>query len=393
MDFDFDTSVNRLDSHSVKYAGRLAKFGDAEVFPAWVADMDFATAPCVREAVAERAQHPIYGYTVVPDSLYETVIDWHREQHGWAIERESIVLTPGTLPALSAVIEALTATDDGVLIQPPVYGPFASITHGSGRTLVANPLVEHDGHYQMDREHLWHCMAKGARLLLLCNPHNPVGRVWSRSDLESVLEMARIHDCAVLSDDIHADLTYADNRFVPLGSLAQQGDRVISAVSPCKTFNLQGLALTALVIPDPATRKAIRAVIGQRHLSNFNPFSLTAAEAAWRDGATWHDALVSYLQDTRDAVTSFVHERLAPIRVTPPQAGYLMWLDCRAWDMTDTELRDFFIRDCRLGLSPGTDFGDGGSAHMRLNIGAPRTQILAALQAVEAAMRTRELCP
>lgn len=389
MSFDFDQPVDRSGTHSVKFDARTAVFGHAEVTPLWVADMDFASPPCVGDAIAARARHPLYGYTLVPDSLYQTIIDWHAERHGWHIERDWIMLTPGTLPALSIIMEALTGQAAGVVIQPPVYGPFAAITGACNRRLVANPLREDHGEYRIDLEHLERCAAEGARLLLLCNPHNPVGNVLTRSELETILEITRRHDFIVVSDDIHGDLAYGDADFVPLGALARPDDRMVSAVSPGKTFNIQGLALTALIVPDPGLREALAWVMAARRLDNFNPFSLVAAEAAWRDGGPWRDALVGYLQATRDAAVDYIRQHLAPIRVTPPQAGYLMWLDCRDLGMNNAELKRFFIEDCHLGLNPGTDFGDGGRGFMRLNFGSPRQRIMDALKAVRAALERR----
>ncbi|HET7662037.1 MAG TPA: PatB family C-S lyase [Rhodanobacteraceae bacterium] len=380
--FDFDQTIDRGGTHSVKFDARAAVFGDADVTPLWVADMDFAVAPCISEAVAARARHPVYGYTLVSDSLYRAVIDWHAERHDWRIGRDAIMLTPGTLPALSAAIEAFTQPGEGVIIQPPVYGPFAALAKAAGRKVTANPLIETGGRYRIDLDHLERCAADGARLLLLCNPHNPVGRVWNRSELKAILDISRRHGLTIVSDDIHGDLTYSDADYVPLGRLARSGDRVMSAVSPCKTFNIQGLALTALIVPDPACRATLANVLAARRLDNFNPFSLAAAEAAWRHGGSWRDALVTYLQTTRDAVVDHVRRHLAPIRVTSPQAGYLMWLDCRELGMGDAELRRFFIERCRLGLNPGVDFGAGGSGFMRLNIASPRARIMQALEAI-----------
>jgi cystathionine beta-lyase len=387
--FDFDQSIDRTGTHSVKFDARASKFGDASVTPLWVADMDFAAPPCVIEAVTARAQHPIYGYTLVPETVYDAVIDWHAARYDWTIEREGIVLTPGTLPALSVAIAALTEPAAGVIIQPPVYGPFAAIIEGCGRRVVANPLIEKDGHYRIDHEHLERCAAEGARMLVLCNPHNPVGRVWDRGDLDAILALTRRYDLTVFSDDIHADVTYSDADFVPLGRLARASDRVITALSPSKTFNIQGLALTALIVPDRARREAINAAVTARHLENFNPFSLVAAAAAWGEGGAWRDALVAYLQATRDQLVDYVNRDLAPLRVRPPEASYLMWLDCRELGVDDAALEDFFIARCGLGLNAGTEFGIGGSGFMRLNIGAPRARIMDALQSIRRALKER----
>lgn len=386
MAFDFDQPIDRSGTHSVKFDARVSKFGRADVMPLWVADMDFASPPCISDAIAARARHPIYAYTMVPDSLYQAVIDWHAARHDWIIERDHIALTPGTLPALSACIEAFTQAGDGVIVQPPVYGPFAALVEAAGRRVVANPLIEADGACRIDLEHLERCAREGARLLLLCHPHNPVGRVWDLATLEAVLDITRRHGLTVVSDEIHGDLAFSDADYAPLTRLAQPGDRVVGAVSPCKTFNIQGLALTALVAPDPACRQTLAQVLDARRLDNFNPFSLAAAEAAWRDGGPWCDALVAYLQATRDAVVDHVRRHLAPIRVTPPQAGYLMWLDCRELGMNDAALQSFFIERCHLGLNPGTDFGMEGSGFMRLNIASPRARIMQALDSIGEAL-------
>ncbi|HET7299467.1 MAG TPA: aminotransferase class I/II-fold pyridoxal phosphate-dependent enzyme, partial [Oleiagrimonas sp.] len=212
--FDFDQLIDRGGTHSVKFDARTAVFGDADVTPLWVADMDFAVAPCISEAVTARACHPVYGYTLVPDSLHQATIDWHAARHGWSIKRDDIMLTPGTLPALSVAIEAFTQPGDGVIIQPPVYGPFAALAKAAGREVAANPLIETGGRYRIDLDHLERCAAEGARLLLLCNPHNPVGRVWSRSELEAMLDISRRHGLTIVSDDIHGDLTYDDAEYL-----------------------------------------------------------------------------------------------------------------------------------------------------------------------------------
>lgn len=389
MGWNFDEAVDRAGTHSVKHDARESVFGRADVTPLWIADMEFAAPPCVQQAIAERARHPLYGYTLVPESLVHAVIDWHAARYAWTVDPDSLLFSPGTLPALSLIIAALTAPDDGVVIQPPVYSHFTDVVQNADRPLMTNPLLEQDGKYRMDLDHLEQCFADGGQLLVLCNPHNPVGRVWDRDELEAVLALARRHDVTVVSDDIHCDLTYADAGFVPLGRLARADDRVISVLSPGKTFNTQGLALAAVVVPRSDLHEAISDTLTARQLFNFNPFSLVAAEAAWRDGNPWREALLAYLQTTRDAVVAFVRQQLTPIRVTPPQAGYLMWLDCRELGLDDTQLADFFIRECGLGLNPGTEFGTGGSGFMRLNIGAPRAHIMTALERLRAGLAAR----
>lgn len=385
MSFDFDQTISREGTASVKYDGRIAYFGTADVTPLWVADMDFAAPPAVTAALAARAAHPIYGYTRYPDSLYDALIVWLRQRHGWPVEREWIVMCPGVVPSLHAAVMAFAQPGEGVIVQPPVYFPFFSAVTSSARRLIENPLRLTDGRYRIDFEHLEQCAAAGAKLLLLCSPHNPVGRVWQRDELAEILRIARRHKLVVLSDEIHADLVYPDRHHTVLATLADESDNLITAVAPSKTFNIPGLGLSCLVIPDPELRAAIGAVFTTLHVSASNPFSIVAFEAAYRDGGAWLDALMAYLQTTRDFVLDYARRHLPGIRPIAPEGTYLVWLDCRGMQLSDAALRDFFIRQARLGMNPGTVFGTGGSGFMRLNLASPRHVIAEALARVSQA--------
>jgi len=385
---DFDREIAREASHAVKYAARKATFGTEDVQPMWVADMDFAVPEAVTRALVERAQHPIYGYTLPPDSVYDALIAWMLKRHGWQIEREWILLVPGVVPSLNAVVMALTEPGEGVIVQPPVYFPFFSAATKTGRKLIENPLQLVGDRYGIDFEHLEACAAK-ARLLLLCSPHNPVGRVWTRDELEQVLTIARRHGLTVLSDEIHADLVYPEFRHHALGQLAGDGHEIVTAIAPSKTFNIPGLGLSALIVPDSARRNAIFKVLDMIHMSAGNPFSLAAFEAAYREGEPWLEELLSYLRETRDEAARFIATHLPAIRLVPPEATYLLWLDCRGLGMSDAELKRFFVRDAQLGLSPGVLFGEHGSSFMRMNIGAPRHLVMQALQRLHTALLKR----
>jgi cystathionine beta-lyase len=386
---DFDRAIDRTGTHSVKHDGRAAFFGTADVLPLWVADMDFAAPEAVTRALRERAAHPVYGYTFYPESLYTALIDWFAARHGWTIARDAILMVPGVVPSLHAAVQAFTRPGEGVIVQPPVYYPFFSAVTASGRELVLNPLREEDGHYAMDFAHLEQCAAAGARLLLLCSPHNPVGRVWNRDELEELLRIARRHRLVILSDEIHADLVYPGHRHIPLATLATAADVVVTAVAPSKTFNIPGLGLSSLIVPDPVRQAALKQVFDRMALGHSNPFSIAAFEAAYRDGAAWLDALRVYLRDTRDAVAAFLAAQLPAIRLAPPEGTYLLWLDCRDLGMSDDELREFFITRARVGLNPGISYGAAGSGFMRLNIGAPRRVISEALNRISTALARR----
>ncbi len=388
MSFDFSRDINRSGSASLKYDGRQNMFGTAEVIPLWVADMDFPAPPAVTAALAARAVHPIYGYTIYPDSLYQALIHWLKQRHGWEVQREWIVMCPGVVPTLHAAVMAYAGPGGSVIVQPPVYFPFFSAVTSTGGQLLLNPLHLENGRYTIDFDHLEQCAAK-ARLLLLCSPHNPVGRVWSKSELERLLRIAEKHDLIVFSDEIHADLLYPESKHCTLSLLAGNSPNIVTAVAPSKTFNIPGLNLSALIVPDQERRTAIAQAFDTMHVSASNPFSIVAFEAAYREGAAWLDELLVYLRDTRDFVDEYLTTHLPEIRLIQPEGTYLLWLDCRtlgvALRKTDAQLKHFFVHEAHVGMSPGTLFGESGSGFMRMNIGAPRHVIAAALENIKKA--------
>ncbi len=383
----FDRIIQRAGTSSTKYDGRFAMFGREDVAPVWVADMDFPAPPAVTEALIERARHPIYGYTLYPDSLFEAVIDWMQRRHAWAIQREWIVMCPGVVPSLNATVMALTKPGDSAIIQPPVYFPFFSAVTQTGRRLIQNPLKLENGRYSMDFDHLEQCIHDAkVRLLLFCSPHNPVGRVWSPGELARLLQIAEKHELVIFSDEIHADLIYPGNQHTVLATLEGSMDRVITAMAPSKTFNIPGLNLSALIIPDETLRKTIVEVFSTWHVSASNPFSVTAFETAYREGEAWLEALCKYLRDTRDCVAAFLAEHLSQITLISAEGTYLLWLDCSALNMNDADLKHFFIHQAKVGMSPGVLFGREGSGFMRLNIAAPREVIMQVLRNIQSAL-------
>lgn len=383
---DFDQQIERANTHSVKFDARRAVFGSEDVLPMWVADTDFAAPQAIVEALVERARHPVYGYSLYPESLYQAMIDWFARRHHWQIDRESILLAPGVVPSLHAVAMAFAGEGEGIIVQPPVYPPFFSAAAKTGRRLVANPLVRRDGEYRMDLEHLEQCAAQ-AGVLALCSPHNPVGRVWRESELRELLAIARRHNLVILSDDIHCDLVFPGHRHTMLAGLATEQDQIITAVAPSKTFNIAGMGLSALVVPDPEHRRALKSAFEAMHMEAANPFSIAAFEAAYRHGGSWLDALLEYLQGNVDLVSCYLAEHVPQIRMDQPEGTYLLWLDCKALGMDDVQLKAFFIREARVGMNPGVSFGEQGSGYMRLNVGTPRATVLEALERIAAAVR------
>ena len=382
MTFDFDREISRAGTHSVKWDGRAEYFGREDVMPLWVADMDFAAPDAVTEALQSRAAHPIYGYTKFPEEIYAALISWLQRRHGWRVEREWIVMAPGVVPSLYAAVAAFTQAGEGVIVQPPVYFPFMSCVKETGRKLIENLLKLEHGRYGFDLAHLERCAAQGARLLLLCSPHNPVGRVWQRQELQGVLAIAKHYDMVVLSDEIHADLLYPGIRHTPLATLDGAAERVITTVAPSKTFNIPGLGLSAIIVPNTEHRAAINKAFGLLQVSPANPFSITAFIAAYNGGEPWVDELMIYLAATRDAVRDFLQARLPQIQMVEAEGTYLLWLDCRSLGMNDKQLKEFFVGKAGVGLSPGIVFGEVGRGFMRMNIAAPRKVIMAAIERI-----------
>jgi len=383
--FDFDKIINRVETDSVKYDGRLGYFGTEDVIPLWVADMDFSAPNEVTRALTERAKHPIYGYTLYSESLFSAMQNWFINRHHWSINRESIIMCPGVVPSLHAAILALTDEGDGIIVQSPVYFPFFSAVTKTKRSLILNPLQLDNKQYHFNLAHLEKCAAEGAKAILFCSPHNPVGRVWHQDELEAVLGIVRQYGLTIISDEIHADLIFPDQQHIPLASLATDVD-IVTTVSPSKTFNIPGLGLSALVADKAADRVAINQVFDSWHVSAANPFSIAAFEAGYRYGNTWLDALMVYLNDTRIAVKDYLEQNLPEISLIDSEGTYLLWLDCRAMGLSDAELKRFFIEKASVGMSPGIIFGEAGRGFMRMNIATSRKVVFQALQQIDKAI-------
>tara|TARA_R110002050_G_scaffold57423_5_gene129217 strand:+ start:135858 stop:137048 length:1191 start_codon:yes stop_codon:yes gene_type:complete len=383
---DFDLVIDRTGSASVKLDACKAVFGTDDVIPLWVADMDFAVPEAVSKALSLRVEHPIYGYSLYPETLFFAMQAWFLRRYDWTIQREAILMCPGVVPSIHAAIMALSESGDSVIVQPPVYPPFYSAITETGREVLVNPLTLIDGQYTIDFEHLEQCAASGAKLLLLCSPHNPVGRVWHQDELEKVLDIARRHQLTIISDEIHADLIYPEYQHIPLATLADDVT-IVTAVSPSKTFNIAGLGLSSLVVNKVQHRKAITTVFENLHISACNPFSITAFEAAYRGGEQWLDELMVYLDETRRQVVDYIETNKLDIKVIASQGTYLLWLDCRAMVLDDDALKAFFTKKAKVGMNTGISFGEDGSGFMRMNIAAPRVVIMQALERIKRALR------
>ena len=384
----FDTPIDRSGTFSVKFEGRTAKFGTDDLLPLWVADMDLPAPECVTEALVRRARHPIYGYTVYPDRFYKAISDWMANRHGWRVETEAIVPVPGVVPVLNFLVAALTEPGEAILVQPPVYPPFLRLAKNQHRNLLENPLRYEKGRYTVDFDD-FRTKAKEAKLFVLCSPHNPVGRVWRREELERMAAICLEENCLIVSDEVHADIVYPSHRHIPIASLSDEVARItVTLNAPSKTFNVAGLSTAYAVVPNPTLRRKLSSQLTRYHLTKGNPFGVEAAIAAYEGGEAWLKELLEYLAGNIAYVTDFLKTHIPTIRPVEPEATYLMWLDCRALGMDDRDLEEFFIRRAKLGLNTGASFGKEGSGFMRLNVAAPRAILEEAMQRVKGALES-----
>ncbi|MBQ8953834.1 MAG: pyridoxal phosphate-dependent aminotransferase [Clostridia bacterium] len=385
----FDLGVNRENTYCLKWDERKAVFGRADAIPLWVADMDFAAPEPVIQALVERAQHGAFGYSGHDPRNAQAVIDWMKTRHGVDVSEEAILFSPGVVDSLGVAVAAVTQPGDAVVVQTPVYGPFYGAVEGKGRVVRRNPLLNTEEGWMMDFDDLEAALKEGAKAVLLCNPHNPVGRVWRREELEQVSALAHRYGAAVIADEIHADLELPGHKNTSIIAVDPDAMAFISAT---KTFNLAALRQSSALIPNPDRRKAFQNEFSSRGVNGLNLFGMVAQRAAYEQGGPWLDELLAYLDGTRAFVEAFLAQRLPMIRPSRLMGTYLMWLDMRALGMEQKALCRFLIDKAGLGLTDGTGFGPEGTGFMRMNIATPRANVERAMAQLEAAMKAEGLC-
>lgn len=367
MKYDFDEIVPRRGTNSYKWDSDA----DPDVLPMWVADMDFRTAPAITDALAARVAHGIFGYTRVPDSYYEAVARWFATRHGWTIDASSIIYTSGVVPAISAIIKALTSPGDKVLVQTPVYNCFFSSIRNNACIIDESPLIYSDLTYTMDFDDLERRASDPqAKLLLLCNPHNPAGRVWTRDELIKVRDICRRCNVRVISDEIHCEFAMPGFTYTPYATVDPEA---IVCVSPSKAFNLAGLQIANIVCPYADTRRLIDRAINDNEVCDVNPFGVIATEAAYNHGAEWLRQLIEYIHGNYSFMQDFCRDTLPSLPLTRLEGTYLVWMDCRALPFTSDELERRLLTDAKLWLNSGTIYGATGEGFMRWNIACPRS--------------------
>ena len=373
MKYDFDKTIDRRATNSYKWDS-----APEGVLPMWVADMDFRTAPAIIDALQKRVAHGIFGYTRVPDAYYDAVTSWFSRRHGWDIDREWIIYTSGVVPAVSAVIKALTVPGDKVIVQTPVYNCFFSSIRNNGCEIVSNPLRRTADTYEMDFDALERCAAdRRAKVMLLCNPHNPAGRVWTPDELTRLGNICLRNGVTVVADEIHRELVYQGFKYTPFASLSDAFlHRSVTCVSPSKAFNIAGLQIANIVAFDNDLRSRIDKAININEVCDVNPFGVAATIAAYNEGEEWLNQLVDYLHGNYEAMAEFCRRELPEFPITRLEGTYLVWMDCSSLDMPSDALEHALLDDARLWLNAGTMYGAEGEGYMRWNIACPRSVML-----------------
>ena len=391
MQYDFDTPIDRTHTWSIKHDFKKENGKADDILPLWVADMDFRSPDSVVEALKKAVDHGIFGYSRADESYFDAVAAWYQKRHHLTLQPEWMTCTPGIVFALSIAVRAFTQEGDAVLIQPPVYHPFSRAILRNKRTLVENPLVLKDGHYEMDLEDLEQkVLDEHVKLMILCNPHNPVGRVWTREELTALADICLRHHVYVISDEIHGDFVWQGHEQTPYASISEEAClHSMMCTAPSKTFNLAGMATSNLFIPDPEMRRKFRSELLDVGQENMNRLGLFACRAAYEGGGEWLDQLIGYLAGNLALVRDFCKNRVPQIQLIEPEGTYLAWLDCRELGMTDDELMAFFSNEAKVWLDPGTHSGEQGSGFMRFNLGSSRSVIAQALDQIEAAWKKR----
>ena len=386
MKYNFDEIIDRGGNRSAKYDERAKKFGTPDVIPLWVADMDFRTAQPIIDACVSKAEEGIWGYTSRPDSYFQAVQQWEQRRKGWAPDISLMSWSLGVVPALSSIVRLFSGDGDKILIQTPVYSEFYDVAEAWGREVVENPLVETDGKWSIDFDDFAE-KVKQCRIFLLCNPQNPVGRVWEPEELRKMAELCVESGTLLVSDEIHSDLIFHGKRHTPTASLSPEiAANTITCISATKTFNLAGLQASTTIFPNKDMKRAFEEFWGRMDIRRNNAFSCVAMEAAYREGEEWLDQLLPYISGNFDYICDFCAKNIPQIQPNRPDATYLMWLDCRALSMTNEELRDFFIHKAQLGLNEGYTFGHSLAGFMRLNAACPRSTLEKAMRQLKAAV-------
>lgn len=389
MNWNFDEEVARERTNCVKFDLRKAVFGSADVIPMWVADMDFRTPDFIIKALRERLSHEVMGYTFHPREYFTSISEWLRTMHGWEVNEDWICFCPGIVPALNLCTLAYTRPGDSIVIQPPVYTPFFDAVENHGRNLIPNQLVFSEGKWRMDLDSLRKIITPDTRMIIISNPHNPVGRSWDPEELRELAAICIENHTLILSDEIHCDLVLPGYKHTPVAKLSSPISAItVTCVAPSKTFNVAGLSTSSVVISNPVLRKYFKSKIDHLHIGNGNIFGTVSSVAAYSEGREWLSELLEYIEGNVNCVMDYCREFIPEIIPSRPEATYMIWLDCRKLGMTGKELNEFFVSKAGVGLNEGSSFGPGGEGFMRMNLGTTRKRIMKAMEQIRKAVES-----
>lgn len=384
MKYDFNEKVERLGSNCIKWDLINRTYNDSEIIPLWVADMDFKVPEEIGDAIRERLEHPIFGYSLTPSSYYKAAINWFYKRFGWRVEKPWMKFAPGVVPGLKTIVAAYTKPGDEIIIQTPVYHPFYNIIKNNGCQVVENPLIYKDGRYEMDFDNLEKVISKKTKMIILCSPHNPVGRVWTKEELKRVGEVCIKNNVLVVADEIHADIVYEPNVHTVFASISEEfADNSIICTAPNKTFNIAGLKTANIIIKNEKLREQYVLQMEKDCIEGPTTLGSVAQEAAYTSGEEWYQDLMKYLTENIDFTLDFFKKRIPRIKVRRPEGTYLLWIDCSGLNMKPEELSDFFLKKCKVWLNDGSMFGHAGAMFQRMNIGTSRVVLEEALERIE----------
>jgi len=389
MQFNFDEVIDRTNSDCVKLERLKPVFGRDDLIPLWVADMDFKSPPAIIDALQQRVEHGLFGYTIAPNAWSDSIIHWLDRRYQWQVKKEQFHFVPGVVKGFAFAIDVFTDKGDNVIIQPPVYHPFRLVTKSLGRAVINNPLILEDGHYRMDFEGLRGIITENrCKMLILCNPHNPGGRVWSGEELRELAEICHENNIIVVSDEIHSDLALPGYSHTPFATVSAKAEEIsLTLMAPSKSFNIAGIVSSFAVIPNKKIRDKYIGYLEPRELTQGTLFAYTATTAAYDYCEEWLSEMIEYVQGNIDYVNNFLKGQIPQIKAILPEASFLVWLDCRELNLSQAELVKFFVEEANLALNDGAIFGPGGEGFMRLNVGTSRTVLEKALNNLQKAIQ------
>jgi cystathionine beta-lyase len=389
MRYNFDEPIERKGTECIKWDGMEQFLGSSDALPLWVADMDFLTPDFITQAIQQRAAHSVFGYPLRGEGYFNSLASWLLRRHQWNVETDWIRFSPGVVPAINLAVLAYTQPGDRIIVQPPVYFPFFTAVTDHNRTLVYNQLKLDNGRLCMDFAQLEQLAAEGAKMLIISNPHNPGGSVWTPDELSKLAAICLKHNVIMISDEIHCDLVYPQFKHTPLAGISPGiSMNTVTIVAPSKTFNLSGLSTSSVIIENKELRLQFDKQLDKLHIGGGNIFGNIASEAAYNHGDEYVDSLMDYLLENVNFLENYYKQHLPQIKIIRPEATFLVWLDCRELNLNDKELNNFFLHKAKLGLNPGIMFGPGGEGFMRLNIGCPRKSLETAMSQLHKAIST-----